>query len=820
MRSVGENLPVIVRGKTSILDILMQENMLSQFYAATVGIKPYLSALGRIAGQIGNRFPHINVIEIGSSLPSSLSNHHLTTVIGAGAGEATECVLPELDTAFGSYTYTDFMDSWLESAQDKFQPYQAKMAFKVLDIDKDVIEQGYGAESYDLVIASLALYATENIQRTLSNIRRLLKPGGYLLILELTDPNMMRFAVVLGGLPGWWLGHGEGRTLSPCVSPDKWNALMKEAGFSGIDASALHDPARLMPFSVMSTQAVDLRVNFLRDPIGMGHQKLDVESLTCIGGKSSLASAMMDNVKNAVGRHFATIRCYDELADIGPDELPFMGTVLSLTELDGPALLNMSSRTLKGFQELFRQSKNVLWVGHGAQGENPEGNLFRGIQRTIAMEMRHLRIQSLNFASLPDADAGLIAKKLLQLVATDVWEQGDQLLGMLWYTEPELSFQDGTMFIPRLRLSPGRNNRYNSIKRLIVDAVDRKSTTVTISRAGDYQVLETEMLKPRPFAGLIEIQVTKCLLRSVMVTETDYMFLVVGRELEGNGYVVAFAENLASRIYVPPSWIFKCGKSENQAVRTLLGLYVHFLVRSLCKRMLPGTTLAVLEPDFSIAAALSHYAPQAGVQLVLLTTKDTPCSFPWVHMHRHTTRRELLNKIPRNTSRLFHVGGASEVVSLLKELLPAGCEFENEDDLTRDVSQASASIDVNQFASQIQKTWPTGDRDHLPVNLNRLPQMSLWDLIDTQGSVPQSLITLDHSKLPVQVKPATQLLQFAKNKTYWLVGLTGGLGLSLCQWMARQGAKYIALSSRSPKVDENWIHQMAANGCIVNVFAK
>jgi hybrid polyketide synthase/nonribosomal peptide synthetase ACE1 len=42
--------------------------MLSRFYAATLGIKPYLSELGRIAGRIGNRFPHINVLEIGSSL--------------------------------------------------------------------------------------------------------------------------------------------------------------------------------------------------------------------------------------------------------------------------------------------------------------------------------------------------------------------------------------------------------------------------------------------------------------------------------------------------------------------------------------------------------------------------------------------------------------------------------------------------------------------------------------------------------------------------------------------------------------------------------
>lgn len=694
------------------------------------------------------------------------------------------------------------------------------MAFKVLDIEKDVVEQGYGEGSYDLVIASLALYATGNLQRTLSNIRRLLKPGGYLLTLEITDPNVMRFGVVLAGLPGWWLGHKAGRTLSPFVSPHKWNNLMKDSGFSGIDASILHDTEQLVPFSVMLTQAVDYRVKFLRDPLGTGHQRLDVESLTIIGGKTSHTPTMVADIKNAIGWHFESIRSYPELADIGPDELPFMGTVLSLAELDTPALLNMSPETLKGFQELFRQSKNVLWVGHGALGENPAGNLFRGIQRTIAMEMRHLRMQSLNFSSIADADPGLIGKKLLQFVATDVWEQSDSLAGMLWYTEPELSFQDGKMLIPRLRLSSQRNDRYNSSKRLIVDAIDRNSSAVAISKAEGYDVLETKVLNPTLFGDRIEVQVTNCLLRSVMVTETDYMFLIAGKEPNGNDYVVALAENLASRVYVPPSWIITRAESEGQAVKSLLGLYIHLLAESLLNKMVPGTALAVLEPDFSFAAALTHHAHQAGVKLVLFTTTTSPCSYPWVHVHRHSTSRDLSNKIPGNITQLFNVGGDSEVVFLLKSILRAECKFKNEQDLTRDISEISSSLNVNRFASRMQITWTSEDQDRVPVNINRLPRLGLRTLIETQGVIPQSLITWDHSRLPVQVRPATKLVQFAKNKTYWLVGLTGGLGLSLCQWMANQGAKYIALSSRNPKVDETWILQMAANGCTVRVFAK
>lgn len=65
MRAVGEALPAIVRGERNLLDTLMGDNLLSQFYQETFGIQTYLREVARIAGQISNRFPHINVLEIG-----------------------------------------------------------------------------------------------------------------------------------------------------------------------------------------------------------------------------------------------------------------------------------------------------------------------------------------------------------------------------------------------------------------------------------------------------------------------------------------------------------------------------------------------------------------------------------------------------------------------------------------------------------------------------------------------------------------------------------------------------------------------------------
>jgi hybrid polyketide synthase/nonribosomal peptide synthetase ACE1 len=173
--------------------------------------------------------------------------------------------------SFASYTYTDILDSQFDDARERFSDYQSRMAFKVLDIEKDIGEQGYEEACFDLVVAPLALYATRKLEATLTNVRRLLKPGGYLVMLELTDPDVMRFGLVLGGLPGWWLGYEEGRTLSPCVSEDKWEGLMQKAGFSRFEALVSPSRTSPLPFCVMVTQAVDHRVDFLRDPLAANH---------------------------------------------------------------------------------------------------------------------------------------------------------------------------------------------------------------------------------------------------------------------------------------------------------------------------------------------------------------------------------------------------------------------------------------------------------------------------------------------------------------------------------------------------------------------
>lgn len=68
MSTVGEILPAVVRGETNLLDTLMEDNLLGKFYAETFGIQSYLQEVARIAWQISNRHPHVNVLEIGKCI--------------------------------------------------------------------------------------------------------------------------------------------------------------------------------------------------------------------------------------------------------------------------------------------------------------------------------------------------------------------------------------------------------------------------------------------------------------------------------------------------------------------------------------------------------------------------------------------------------------------------------------------------------------------------------------------------------------------------------------------------------------------------------
>jgi ubiquinone/menaquinone biosynthesis C-methylase UbiE len=74
--------------------------------------------------------------------------------------------------------------------------------FKALDIEQDPVQQGFEEGSFDVVLASNVLHATKSLDVTLTNCKKLLKPGGQIVIMEFTHP-VNNVSLIYGTLKGW-----------------------------------------------------------------------------------------------------------------------------------------------------------------------------------------------------------------------------------------------------------------------------------------------------------------------------------------------------------------------------------------------------------------------------------------------------------------------------------------------------------------------------------------------------------------------------------------------------------------------------------------
>ena len=153
--------------------------------------------------------------------------------VGAGTGSATASVLPELPEGSYDYVYTDISAGFFSEAESRFGGAEASIDYRVLDIEKDPLEQGFDAHCYDLVIASNVLHATRYLNETLAHCLALLAPSGQLVALEnLRSQGWLD--LTFGQLDGWWRFADDYRPHHALATPAVWRQALGDAGFDDI----------------------------------------------------------------------------------------------------------------------------------------------------------------------------------------------------------------------------------------------------------------------------------------------------------------------------------------------------------------------------------------------------------------------------------------------------------------------------------------------------------------------------------------------------------------------------------------------------------
>jgi pyochelin synthetase len=150
--------------------------------------------------------------------------------LGAGTGNTSAAVLPELPAARTEYWYTDVSTYFLGPAKARLAGFPF-VRFAVFDINKAARGQGHQPHGYDLVVASNALHNATDIDASLRGIRELLAPGGYLLMLEGTrsTPWLWATAAFLEAVDEY--RDERAGSDEPALGAEQWSRALTRAGF-------------------------------------------------------------------------------------------------------------------------------------------------------------------------------------------------------------------------------------------------------------------------------------------------------------------------------------------------------------------------------------------------------------------------------------------------------------------------------------------------------------------------------------------------------------------------------------------------------------
>lgn len=811
MRAVGENLPAVIRGETTILEHMMKDNMVEKYYQDGLGVPIGNDSLAKMVAQISHRYPHMNILEI-----------------GAGTGGVTGGILDKLGTAFTSYTYTDISGGFLEKAQEKFKAYANRIVFKQLDIERDPMAQGFSEHAYDMVLASLVLHATKPLEQALRNARRLLKPGGYFVLLEFieSEPRVtgaMRVGVVMGGLPGWWVGRDDGRRYAPTLSLNQWNTILKKTGFSGIDTfTPLLDPLPF-PASVFATQAVDDEINLLRRPLRSRPGQIQIQNLVLLGGKTLETSQLIEHLEDMLTPYCEQITKAESLEEIRDDDLPPLSTVLSLTDLDSPIFKNITETRWESLKNLFAISKNVLWITRGYRCEEPYAAVAVGLCRSIIYELSQLRLQLLDIDRSGKASPTVVTEILLRLQLTAQWEENQSQRISLWSMEPEMIIENERLKILRVMPQKAQNDRYNSAKRMMTKDLDLVSSVINLEwHDTTYVLREGSDSQTSSFRPQSTIQVSCSLLHSFQ-TAVGCFFLSLGIDTETDTKVLSVSDRNSSKIFAPKAWSTPVDVGK-QSDAQYLSLIARYLLSQQILTLIPvGGTLLVHEPEQLLASLLSLQVSAQGSRVVYTTSKPDADKRDWLYIHPRTPKRSVDQVLPKNVSFFLDFSrdsaSSDSLGSRIAASLPELCERRNISTLIAKESLVLPVAHDENLAGMLRKgvsfvrALSSDVVDDIPLHVMTLREVLSYKISTGFFSVVNWCA---EPTVPTMIEPVdTRKDLFEKEKTYWLVGLAGDLGKSICDWMIDHGARYIVLTSRSPKVPSEWIQAHAAAGATI-----
>ncbi|TVY80408.1 Highly reducing polyketide synthase azaB [Lachnellula suecica] len=427
--TIGRNLLAIIRGSVNPLELLFSDDLAANHYELAIDSGAYCDYLEKYLDLLAHKNPELRIVEIGAGT-GSFTKHAIPPLLVHGENE--------LGTPrFAHYDYTDVSAGFFEKAKESWISEQERMDFKILNIEQDPRAQGFDSGTYDLVIAGSVLHATQDLIATVQNCRKLLKPGGKMILHEAIQPDFLGTAFSFGTLPGWWLSKESFRNNGPCISREQWGTLLSQNGFSGVDClfqdyenRSCHELG-IMVTTAVPTQNVEetadlsLRVVLVIDP-------------KC-SFQGELASLIRRELESQGILECSTIPLHEILSVQNPKSTFF----IFLPETEHAFIYGLeytNFNLLKNFADIAQRLLWVTCVNPGLES-SPELDMVTGFARVLRSENSNCSLITLTLER-GDVDLPATARTIAKVLKANISTTSEEY-------ETEYAERDGQLLISR-----------------------------------------------------------------------------------------------------------------------------------------------------------------------------------------------------------------------------------------------------------------------------------------------------------------------------------------------------------------------------------
>ncbi|KAL9074401.1 MAG: hypothetical protein Q9157_004404 [Trypethelium eluteriae] len=430
---LGPYLAAILRRDTPALELMMEGKLLYKYYSNMLkGHRSFHQAASLLRSLV-HKNPRSRILEI-----------------GGGTGGETRYALNALGMVHTGgpmaslYHFTDISPAFFEAAISEFSEWNEIMQYSKFDVEKDPASQGFENCSYDIVIACQVLHATKSMANTMANVRKLLKPGGRILMVETTQ-DQLDLQFVFGLLPGWWLSEENERKSSPSLSLPFWDQVLKDTGFTGIDLE-VHDCESEEFYAVSTIMSTALPTE---------RPRLASKDLVLVtSSKTPLPSSWQSSLQRAIAGTTTIDELFPAVQILESSTASvYTGKIcVFLGEVNQPLLHDLDSTELEGIKAMVAFCKGLLWVTRGGavECEQPDRGLAVGFVRTLRNEYVGRKLLTLDLDSKRSAWSDETTSTIVQILKTE-FASTDGTSSYDAPSEFEYAERDGCILVPRLQ---------------------------------------------------------------------------------------------------------------------------------------------------------------------------------------------------------------------------------------------------------------------------------------------------------------------------------------------------------------------------------